>query len=332
MKDDSKTGVSEELYQQAVNFFVQNPDRWIRRSEIQNALGIKKTQACRLLQILSERLALVDKEQKHKNSPLLLKLSSESIRNATKELSSISSLTDEDRKMLSILMDMAESTGLYGDMISNLKSHLAMSRFLQKGIIPVYSYSPDMQTSENSRQFLPDILQAISESKAIWITYKSPWSEQKTYTTNPIGIFSQNGILYLFSYNPYFGHNMVHAFSRIQNVSMAEEAYTPEEYKDLSLIMDPFGIATDDENIEVTVWVEADQAFFEKEALRNEKAEITDNDDGSIIIKIKTRNRYACKRWIMGLGSQARCLEPIYLVEEIKRELISTVNQYELAL
>lgn len=329
MRDDSKTGVSEELYQQAVNYFVQNPDRWIRRSEIQNVLGIKKTQACRLLQILSKRLVLIEKEQEHDNSPLLLRLSSENIRNATKELSSISSLTDEDRRMLSILMDMAESTGLYGDMIANLKSHLAMSRFLQKGIIPVYSYSPDMQITEKSNKYIPVVLQAISENKSIWITYKSPWSEQKTYTTNPIGIFSQNGILYLFSYNPYFEHTMVHAFSRILDVSLADEAYTPDKFKDMSLVIDPFGIATDDESLEVAVWIDADQAFFEKESLRNESAEITDNADGSIIIKIKTRNRYACKRWIMGLGSQAKCLEPETLSKEITEDLHATIDYYK---
>ena len=328
MRDESRTGVSEELYQQGVNFFIRNPDRWIRRSELQKALGIGKTQTCRLIQILSSRLALEEKEQKSPNSPLLLRLSSENIRKATEELSSISSLTEDDRRMLSVLMDMAESTGLYGDMISDLKKHLAMSRFLKKGVIPVYSYSPEMQLTEESVKLLPVVLQAISESRVIWITYKSPWSDEKRYTISPIGLFKQNGILYLYSYSAYFRNSMVHAFSRIKDISLADATKIPEEFKDISQIIDPFGIAVDDEPTVVEVWISSSQAFFEKESLKNDNAEITDNEDGSIVIRIATRNLYACKRWILGLGSQAKCLGPESLVEEIKEELRVTAGQY----
>ncbi len=330
MRDESRSGVSEELYQQGVNFFIRNPDRWIRRSELQQALGIGKTQACRLIQILSSRLALEEKEQKSPNSPLLLRLSSENIRKATNELSSISSLTDDDRRLLSILMDMADSTGLYGEMIGNLKRHLAMSQFLNKGIIPVYSYSPEMQLNEESEKYLPLLFEAIAERKKVWITYQNPWGEEKRYTVSPICLFTQNGTLYLYSYNDYFENNMVHAFSRIREISIAGEAIIPEAYRDMKHVIDPFGIAIDETHTEATVWIDSDQAFFEKETMKNEKAEITDNEDGSIIIKIRTRNRYACKRWILGLGNQAKCLGPDDLVEEIKQEILNASAHYNL--
>lgn len=330
MRDESRTGVSEELYQQGANFFIRNPDRWIRRSELQKVLGIGKTQTCRLIQILSSRLALEEKEQKSSNSPLLLRLSSKNIRKATEELSSISSLTEDDRRMLSVLMDMAESTSLYGDMISNLKKHLAMSRFLKKGVIPVYSYSPEMQLAEESVKLLPVVLQAISESREVWVTYKSPWADEKRYTISPIGLFTQNGILYLYSYSAYYRNSMAHAFSRIKDISLAEETKIPEEFKDIAQIIDPFGIVVDDEITEVEVWISPAQAFFEKESLKNDNAEITDNEDGSIIIRIGTRNLYACKRWILGLGRQAECLGPEDLVEDIITELNSTIDKYHL--
>ena len=44
-KDDPKGGVSEKLFQLTISYFVNHPDRWIRRREIQTALGIGKTQA-----------------------------------------------------------------------------------------------------------------------------------------------------------------------------------------------------------------------------------------------------------------------------------------------
>ena len=122
---------------------------------------------------------------------------------------------------------------------------------------------------------------------------------------------------------------MIHALSRVKNIELYEEAVTPEKYKDLSLVVDPFGIATDDEAITVTVWIDPEQAIFEKEAARSKNAQITDNDDGSIVMTVQTRSRYACKKWILSLGCQARCLGPEDLVEEIRSELSELVSRYE---
>ena len=330
--EDLKDNVSSKLYQQAISFFLYHPDRWFTRKEIQDALGIGKTQACRLFVALGQAACIEDNEEDKPapNSPTKLRLSSENIARAQKELYQISSLTNEDRTILTILMDMADSTGLYGNMIVKLKEHLSLSRFAEKGIIPMVSYSPDMQVAGDGRRFVPEILKAIDQNKSVWITYKSPWSEKESrYTINPIGLFSQNDILYLFSYNPYFDHTMVHALSRVKNIELFEDAETPEKYKDLSLVIDPFGIATDEETITVKVWIDPDQAIFEKEAARSKNAQIKENDDGSIVMTVQTRSRYACKKWILSLGCQARCLEPGDLVEEIRNDLSSLMDQYE---
>ena len=97
------------------------------------------------------------------------------------------------------------------------------------------------------------------------------------------------------------------------------------------MILDPFGIATDDEPTEVTVWVDPEQAFFEKESMRNKDAEIVDNPDGSITISISTRNLYACRRWILSLGCQAKCLKPEKLVKEIKQEIADVDKLYKVS-
>ena len=330
MRSDN-SGVSERLFQAGVQYFVNHPDKWISRRELQEALGIKKTQACRLCTELILRIFLRTREQNANNSPLYMMLESEHLKSATKELASISTLSEDDRRLLSILMDMAESSGLYGDMVKNLKNHLALCRFANRGIIPVSSYSPEMFENESTKDLVPIIMRAISESKSVWITYKSPWADkEKRYTVNPVGLFTQNDILFMFSYNPYFDHNVVHAVSRIKDISIFEDAVTPEEFKNLSKILDPFGIAVDDEPTEVTVWIDPDQAFFEKESMKNKNARITDNPDGSITIIISTRNLYACKRWILSLGSQAKCLDPESVVEDIREELRTTLSQNSL--
>ena len=46
---------------------------------------------------------------------------------------------------------------------------------------------------------------------------------------------------------------------------------------------------------------------------------------------VQTRNWYACKKWILSLGSQARCLGPEEMSDEIRNDLSALVNQYEQA-
>ena len=329
MKNDDKSGVSERLFQSGVNYFIRHPDKWITRKELQQALGVGKTQACKLCDVLSLRLPLIQDDQKYDNSQLKLKLESNRLQNASKELTSISTLTDDDRMMLTILMNMADSAGFYGDMVKKLRNHIAMSRFSEKGIIPILNYSPEMQTTTEGRQFIPTVLQAIDQGKSIWITYKRLWSDDESrYTINPIGLFTQNGSLYLFSYNPYFKENVVHAFSRIRNVEVNEKATTPVKYKDLTRIIDPFGIAMDEKPMTVTVWIDHYQAPYEKEAARSKNATIVNNDDGSITMTVQTRNRFACKRWLMSLGPQAKCLSPSDFAETIKEEHATASAQY----
>lgn len=329
MRNDDKTGVAERLFQEGVDYFIRHVDKWVSRKELQDALKIGKTQAWKLCNVLSTRLYLIQEEQKHENSQLKLKLDSEHLKSAAKELATVSTLTDNDRWILTILMNMAESSGLYGDMVKNLKNHLYLSRFSEKGIIPIVNYSPEMQTGTEGSRFIPSVLEAIDHSKSIRITYKRPWSdEEKTYSVNPVGIFSQNGSLYLLSYNPFFNDNVVHAFSRIRNVEIHDEASTPDEFKDLSRIIDPFGIAIDEKPMTVTVWVDHWQAPFEIEAARTRNATISKHEDGSITMTIQTRNRFACKRWLMSLGSQAKCLSPFDLAEEIQKEHSSASALY----
>ena len=327
--NENSSGVSERLFQQGVYYFINHPDKWISRSEIQEALNIGKTQACKLCQELERRIYLTAKEQKKENSPLWLMLESEHMKSATKELLSISTLTEDDRRILTILMNMADSSGLYGDMVKSLKSHIALARFSERGIIPILNFSPDMQISEENKKFLPVVFQAIEQGKSVWITYKSHWSgDEKTYTVNPIGVFTQNEILYLFSYNPYFNDTVVHAFSRIRNIDLYIDSATPEEFKDLNRVMDPFGIAVDENPTTATVWIDHYQAPFEMELKRSKEAQITEHKDGSITMTITTHNKFALKRWIMSLGRQARCTDPPELVKEIRAEIDAAKANY----
>lgn len=57
--------------------------------------------------------------------------------------------------------------------------------------------------------------------------------------------------------------------------------------------------------------------------------EVTENDDGSVLVKFSTTQIPEIKRWILGQGKTVKVLNPPELIEEIKSEIEEMRKMYE---
>ena len=125
------------------------------------------------------------------------------------------------------------------------------------------------------------------------------------------------------------GKIKVFAVERIKELKVSTasfeypEGFDPDEMLDAS-----FDIVYDDP-IELKIWFSADQARYIKERKWAKEQKISDRDDGSIILEIKTSGWWDVKKWILSYDAEAKVLEPEKLRNEIAAELEKSFRQYK---
>lgn len=322
-------GVGEQLFQEGALYLLDKGGYWVSRKELQEKLKIGKSTACRLLEALSIRLPLEEKQGS--GNRMYYRLPEGSAKSVKNQMVMAPTLTADDRRMLSVLIRFAESSHLYGTMVTTLRKHLVAASGGNGKFYPVFSASSVRQKlTPRVKEALPLLFQAIDEKHAVLLTYQSPTAETtKQYVIHPIGIFSQDGNLYLYSYNPEHGNGQVNACARIHKVELLEEKCAiPKGMGDITKLCDPFGIAMDAKETTVVVHIGKRQAFYEQEKEWPEGTIMEEQEDGSMQMTITTKNRSACKRWILSLGDQGKVLSPDDFVQEVGAEIKKTSELY----
>lgn len=325
-------GVSEQLFQQGAVYFLQKAGFWVSRKEMQDDLNLGKSTACRLLEALSLRLPIQEKTGDW--NVIFYRLPEDMKQTIKNQMVTIPTLTDDDRRLLMFLLHMAESSKLYGSMVDNLQKHLAEAELAHTNtIVPVYSANTVQQRyQEEAEDILPLLFQAVKEKRIVTLSYSAPMKKPKSYDIWPIGLFEQNGNLYLYSYNPKHQDTQTNACSRVQGVTLKEERFTLPEGTDIGKmreLADPFGITLKGKKTKVRILIEKEQAFYEKEKRWPEGTSITPKEDGSIILETKTGNIPACTMWILSLGPKAKVLSPKSLRLQIAEQAKGIIGRYE---
>lgn len=192
--------------------------------------------------------------------------------------------------------------------------------------VPTAKFAKDYSDKQEIIETLTD---AIFRQQTCLVEYHSFYDDKiKGFKIDPLRFFEQDGGLYLFVKATTFGNIRVLAVERIIKLTITEAAFNqPEDFDPDALLENAFSIVYD-EPVQVKVRFSTDMARYIKERRWANEQTINDNEDGSIILEMKTSGWFDVKKWILSFGAAAELLEPKEFRQEIKEELSGAQRFY----
>jgi predicted DNA-binding transcriptional regulator YafY len=150
----------------------------------------------------------------------------------------------------------------------------------------------------------------------------------KHFKIDPLRFFERDGGLYVFVNTTSFGEIRILAVERIVRLTITDQPFAvPEDFDPDAILQSSFNLTPDDP-LTVRVRFSAGQARYVRERRWAPGQTITEAEDGSVILEMKTSGRWDVKRWVLAFGADAEVLEPADLREEIAAELRATAEAY----
>jgi predicted DNA-binding transcriptional regulator YafY len=165
--------------------------------------------------------------------------------------------------------------------------------------------------------------QAISEEKNVWVKYYThSRDETSERTISPYVLDYKEGFFYLIGYCHWREQVKMFRVDRIREIKVtADEFEYPDDFSLQEYLGDTWGVERREETIEVKVEFSGDMARWVQENEYHPSQEITELDDGDILMEFETCSINEVKKWVLGFGAKAEVLEPEELREEIESEI-----------
>jgi predicted DNA-binding transcriptional regulator YafY len=236
---------------------------------------------------------------------------------------------------------------LLGDMVYGGRLQTQLATFGQKiglGVGELYSLDALQHTflpfhkwykTYSSRAIqtkLALVVRALHETKVCHIRYRKPQAKSDwTCCIHPYALFEYEGGLYLFAYLPDDDRVVVLGVERIQYITVHEESFTklPHIWQQIEEKRErAFGIIDDEEELDVVLKFTAEQAPYVREREWHPSQGLTEQEDGSLILRFCASGRFEIVRWVLGWGEHVEVLEPPALRQEVAQYLQAAARQY----
>lgn len=180
-------------------------------------------------------------------------------------------------------------------------------------------------------EIIEELSMAILERTTCTICY-SAFSDkdvtEKRYNIDPLHFFERDGGLYIFAVSSHYKTVRLLAVERIRSIELTDLQFVwPKDFDPVALLKKAFGLYWDDP-LEVKIWFSADQARYISERQWAQEQEITESNDGSVVLWMKTSGWYDVKKWVLSFGAEARVLEPAHLQDKVRNEVEKMLKGY----
>lgn len=244
------------------------------------------------------------------------------------------------RRLLDVLLDEEESL-LLGFCLESLSRSSAIvdvcgDHFLSKlsgmmdlEVEPKLTGSGNwFRSTEGSHRHLVTFLKACARQLPVQIDYVNAEGEEKRHKVYPLKCYVFEGGIYIQTLN-WRGQVMTLSLYRIRSAELCAQEEYPQPLDDpVSLLDDPFAIVPEEEELDCLLRLDGWQASYEMAKAWPASVSFEREDDGSVLMRLKTRGRYWLTRWILSLGASVEVLEPDDLRSDVAQAIEDMGNLY----
>jgi len=166
------------------------------------------------------------------------------------------------------------------------------------------------------------IKQCILSKRKIEIDYFNLKGEKSDRIIEPIKMIFKNVSWYLYAYCHTKSDYRMFKLSRIININIIDETFSP--HNNISLSNDYSPMVIHDEELVLKVDKEYAYRIFDDFGIN----EINESSDGSYIVRTKIYDIDWIVNYILSLGDKIECIQPSKLRYEIKEVLQKSINKY----
>jgi len=204
----------------------------------------------------------------------------------------------------------------------------ALWRFVDQLPQALAAKAPTARAQTAAPRQVDALMGAILAHRRVRMRYHSFASQQvKDYLVEPYRVAYAQGTLYLFAFVPLYGEMRTFAAQRIQDVTVLEETFDPQEAS-AGVFPDSLG-AFSGLPERVTIEFTAAEAPYIRERDWHASQQMTDLPDGGVRLTLDVAIDWGLEAWILGFGAAARVIEPASLVSRLIDRLDAARRQYD---
>ncbi len=173
------------------------------------------------------------------------------------------------------------------------------------------------------------VIDCLRSSLQVKICYKTPGKKPVTRTIDPYHGVRFEGDWYVVGHCHLRNKILTFSLSRILTAKKTgKEFLIPVDFDFQKLSGSHFGVHWSDGDIDVKIRFSKGVADYIRERTWHPSQEITEYENGEVILSLTVNHLLELKRWILSWGVDAQVLEPDSFVQEIQEMLQVTYKQY----
>lgn len=171
---------------------------------------------------------------------------------------------------------------------------------------------------------------AIKDQYVIKITYQSQNHKEKTHHIHPYKLYMYNNAWFIIAWNESVHDVGFFKLNRILTYETTKMTFEISQTFQVNQYLDKFGMKSNDEEYRLKLKITPPYQFLVTERIYGKDQSLEFIDDQTTILNVTMRHLNQIKAFILGFGGSCEVIEPIELRNQIKEDLMKTLNVYQI--